>query len=872
MNSGAIAAIIISVLVGIASAQPQTQPQQPPSSSRTAGTFTDARDGKKYKTVTIGKQTWMAENLNHQPKSGGSWCYGNDSSNCGKYGRLYGWNTALTVCPSGFRLPSLEDWDTLRRAVGGGGFGEVTVGGISPSGTRTWRGIGEKLKARSGWHKDGNGTDEYGFAALPGGSGGIKSDSMPHWFGPGNIGRWWTATKYLRDGAYNNSSPDREWSTEYRIDGAYTWIMIAADHRLELDPDDKDIGHSVRCIADGAARPVPEPPPVNYGSLRDARDGKTYRTVKIGKQTWMAQNLNHQPKSGNSRCYKDDSSNCAKYGRLYDFKTALTVCPSGFRLPSREDWDSLGQAAGGSRMKMNIMGGISWSGAGAKLKAGSGWQDKKDGSNGNGIDDYGFSALPGGRRHADGKFTVAGYFGYWWTAAEMNGSNAYDRIMNYNEDDMDESSSGRDYYLAVRCVEGAAAQPAQPSKIGGLGTFTDTRDGKTYNTAVIGGKKWMAENLNYQTSSGSWCYNNGDSYCRRYGRLYDFQTAAAACPSGFRLPLREDWDELALAIGAKRIGTEKFAWSDAGNKMKATSGWINKDDGKSGGGTDDYGFSALPGGTRVNTDGSFHFIGENGLWWTATESGSDSGHLRVMDNNAEFMSEFNGKKVYSVSVRCVSGPAPQPVPAPKPPPPVKYGSLRDARDGKTYRTVKIGKQTWMAENLNHQPKSGNSWCYGNDTSNCGKYGRLYDFHTTLKVCPTGFHLPSAAEWSGLISAAGGGNRTSHKTEDGAEFFAWDDAGKNMKARDGWNVADDGGNGNGTDGYGFSALPGGSYDDDGTFSDAGEVGYWWSVMKHGSGLAGLWTMNSSYDHVLEIGIGKNDSVGNVGYSVRCVADK
>ena len=80
-------------------------------------TMTDPRDGKKYKTVQIGKQIWMAENLNY--KTGESWCNGNMDSNCDKYGRLYTWKVAMSACPSGWHLPSKNEFDVLINEVGG---------------------------------------------------------------------------------------------------------------------------------------------------------------------------------------------------------------------------------------------------------------------------------------------------------------------------------------------------------------------------------------------------------------------------------------------------------------------------------------------------------------------------------------------------------------------------------------------------------------------------------------------------------------------------------------------------------------------------------------------------------------------------------
>ena len=145
----------------------------------TATTFTDSRDGKVYKIVKIGRQVWFAENLNHAAK--GSKCYDNKAANCAKYGRLYNWNTALTVCPAGFHLPDDNEWYTLRDYADN----QETAG--------------TRLKSTGGWNKNGNGTDDYGFSALPGGSGGfgVRDDIFED---VNYSGLWWSATPYYKDG------------------------------------------------------------------------------------------------------------------------------------------------------------------------------------------------------------------------------------------------------------------------------------------------------------------------------------------------------------------------------------------------------------------------------------------------------------------------------------------------------------------------------------------------------------------------------------------------------------------------------------------------------------------------------------------------
>jgi len=151
--------------------------------SKSCLTFTDARDNQLYRSVKIGTQTWMAENLNYDvPDDDTDVCYDDKSANCDIYGRLYNWETAKKVCPTGWHLPSGDEWQKLVDLAGGD---EVA---------------GKKLKATSGWNNNGNGTDDFGFAALPGGNGGYLGVKFSE---VGNWGSWWGNYEDSNNYAYN---------------------------------------------------------------------------------------------------------------------------------------------------------------------------------------------------------------------------------------------------------------------------------------------------------------------------------------------------------------------------------------------------------------------------------------------------------------------------------------------------------------------------------------------------------------------------------------------------------------------------------------------------------------------------------------------
>jgi len=127
------------------------------------------------------------------------------------------------------------------------------------------------------------------------------------------------------------------------------------------------------------------------------------------------------------------------------------------------------------------------------------------------------------------------------------------------------------------------------------GTFVDRRDGQTYNTVKIGGKTWMAENMNIDTAD-SWCFGGSPDSCAKYGRLYVWNAAKTACPKGWHLSTRDEWDRLAMSVGGTRAPHEETYrfWLDAGKKLKAKSGWESRSQGVSVNGTDSYGLFASP--------------------------------------------------------------------------------------------------------------------------------------------------------------------------------------------------------------------------------------------------------------------------------------
>lgn len=410
-------------------------------------------------------------------------------------------------------------------------------------------------------------------------------------------------------------------------------------------------------------------------------------------------------------------------------------------------------------------------------------------------------------------------------------------------------------------------------------TMTDSRDGQIYKTVKIGDQIWMAENLNFEVDS-SYCYNDSAKYCTKYGRLYSWAAANRACPDGWHLPTIDEFETLFATVGKQSI---------AGKKLKSASGWNND-----GNGTDDFGFTALPAGIRYGKDKYYNYEGHHANFWSSIKNGSDSADYVNMFYGYDSVHVFVHDKNDGMSVRCLKGEAEVPSgwswDVPKDArlnPNIKYDSMVDPRDKQVYKVVKIDvpdanySQVWMAENLNYADSvktpslKGGNWCYNDDEKNCKVSGRYYSWAAAIDsvalandsreplvcgygkkcgldravqgICPEGWHLPSIYEW-GLLSVAMGPAAV---------------AGEPLKALAGWNDAGTDHN-NGTDLYGFAALPTGRKISATSWEKVGSDVYYWSATEYSADYGRYFNINNIYTNSYTYQNSKY-----YGQSVRCV---
>ena len=422
-----------------------------------------------------------------------------------------------------------------------------------------------------------------------------------------------------------------------------------------------------------------------------------------------------------------------------------------------------------------------------------------------------------------------------------------------------------------------------PSSSSGKAQFSDVRDGTKYVYVDIGSQTWMAENLNYAGEDGTMgrCAKDEPENCDIYGRLYTLDemfcssgcdevrhgvsnpidhSINIACPAGWHLPSTTEVEELwtfsdpNFVPGSEASGRGR---NTAATKLKSAS-WGTE----TGIGTDELGFSGLPGGycgggcSSVAGNGTMQF-GVMSFWWShAYGAPVPLAKSWRMSNSAVVDDAFQSYSTSAFYVRCLKDKTPSPK-TPEPAPQAlacegngttgqqcHYGKWKDyftdERDNKEYPYVKIGEKVWMAANLDFETEG--SVCYNDIDANCGIYGRLYNFEAAGDACPDGWRMPSDTEWGALGLAAA-----------------------KLKAKSGWSS-------NGTDEDGFAALPGsygnlraGNYGSIVNFGSA-RGGFWWSATTVAANGAYIYHIGPTLDDLNRV-----DNDFSRMYSVRCVLD-
>ncbi len=565
-----------------------------------------------------------------------------------------------------------------------------------------------------------------------------------------------------------------------------------------------------------------------YGEFTDTRDGQVYKTIKIcdednkNCQTWMAQNLNY----GDVRSWCGGGSgttegDCSKYGRLYTWKVAMDkadcgagnycnnsyegtqgVCPTGWHLPSDADWRTLFENVGGDGS------------AGQKLKANTSlWTSYSGVTN---DDSFGFAVLPAGYRRYDRVyFNYEGERAYFWSSTESYSDLAFSWFFGFNSGNVGDGWNDKDYAFSVRCVQNSPDQGSEgddPDVTPGTdpGSNSSTGEGEGSSPSVTPGSS---------------------------------PSVTPSCSSV---------SEEEVSSPSVTPGTVPGANSSTGE-----------------------GEGSSPSVTPDPVPGSNSSTGEEDVQPDGFYSNSSNCPEGLTCKYATTTDYLNSSKT--------------------------YGEILDTRDGQVYKTIEIcdednkNCQIWMAQNLNYAytgvkfnyagyTSDSTSWCYGNDPSNCATYGRLYTWAAAVDsvaiyknyseecgygklctrfsatalatspvrgVCPSGWHLPSSAEWSALYTNVGG----------------TDYAGQKLKANTSlWTpysgVTND-------DSFGFSVLPAGGRSRSGDFDRQGYGAYFWSSTELEGSSYSAW--NQRFYYVSDY-VGQDyDGYKNKGFSVRCLKD-
>ncbi|WP_405324195.1 FISUMP domain-containing protein [Fibrobacter sp.] len=426
----------------------------------------DERDGQVYKTIKIGEQTWMAENLNYaysQPtstKDSSSECYNNELENCKKFGRLYLWSAAMDSA-------GIFSLDGKGCGKGSGSCKAQPAKGVRGVCPENWHIPTESDMGNYVNYANSSIESLYTVRHYW-----INEIMLPD-FLQDSIGKkhafLWSSVDLYGDKFNDNIVEGIEFSNFSNL------VEKTSFHRGEV--------HSIRCVKDDKIIQV------EHGTMTDERDGQVYKTVKIGDQWWMAENLNYayphtfDDLDSASWCYNNEPDSCAKYGRLYIWEATMDcnalseytddyydynyfcteqvykteesfnfyrgICPENWHIPSHDEWALL-------KSTVNNFA--------TDLKSTDDWRD-----DGNGSDILGFSALPTGgcRASSSNKCFEAGQKTCFWTTRQIDRTIHDITPITWNDyfwtsifcltatskDIFNDVIDKFDYALSIRCVK-----------------------------------------------------------------------------------------------------------------------------------------------------------------------------------------------------------------------------------------------------------------------------------------------------------------------------------------------------------------------------------------------------------------------------------
>jgi len=514
--------------------------------------------------------------------------------------------------------------------------------------------------------------------------------------------------------------------------------------------------------------------------------------------------------------YNNDPSSAQKhFGALYNWYSVKTnkLCPDGWHVPSRTEWAVLATYLGGSQ----IAGGI------LKETSATNWLSPNTGAN----NSSGFSAIPAGQRFSWGLYfndVMPGSNASFWTSSTYSAQNentSYSMLLNNTSTLLTEQSYLiMNYGLSVRCLKGNALINLDTLPVLSTSNITKIMS----NAATAGGKILSTGGTNIISRGVCWSTSSTPT-------ILDKKTVDGSGTGSFTSTitgLSQNTIYYVRAYATNSVGTYygnelNFTTLQMALPVLTTTSYSGVS----------YN-SAYSGGT-ISSDGGVTITSLGVCWSTAPDPTVDDSKTQIVFGGASFISILSGLsantiyyiRAYATNNTGTAYGSQYFIQTKKLP---EYGLTIKDFDNNEYKTVVIGSQTWMAENLRTTTLNdgtsiplvsiNNVWynlkspglCWYNDNSLDYKntYGALYNGYAAVsgKLCPTGWHVPTDVEWNSLATYLGGTDIAANKIMEIGPYWTY------------FNTSAD-------NSSGFSALPAGNRSNDGIYTYIGSYGTWWS---------------------------------------------